>query len=99
MVRVYENMRNAMIAEGLLGERVAPSYFLEGMLYNVANEKFTGTYSGMWVECFNSTVTAHTTKLTCANGLHWLVRDGTPTSWPVANFGAFTSAAKKFWEN
>ncbi len=99
MVRVFKNMRNAMIEKDLLPEGVAPSYFLEGMLYNVPNEKFTGAYSNMWVECFNWTVTADRTKLTCANGLHWLVRDGTPTSWPVANFGAFTTAAKKFWES
>lgn len=99
MVRVFKNMRNAMIEKGLLAEGVAPSYFLESMLYNVPNEKFTGTYSNMWVECFNWTVTADRTKLTCANGLHSLVRDGTPTSWPVANFGAFTAAAKKLWES
>jgi len=99
MVRVFKNMRNAMIEKGLLAKGVAPSYFLEGMLYNVPNEKFTGTYSSMWVECFNWTVTADKAKLTCANMLNWLVRDGTPTSWPVANFGAFTAAAKKFWES
>jgi hypothetical protein len=98
MVRVFKNTRNAMIEKGLLAEDVAPSYFLEGMLYNVPNEKFTGTYTNMWVECFNWIVTADRTKMTCANELHWLVRDGAPTSWPVANFGALTAAAKKFWE-
>jgi hypothetical protein len=91
IVRVFKNMRNAMIDEGVLAEGVAPSYFLEGMLYNVPNEKFKGTYSNMWVECFNWTVMADRTELTCANGLHWLVRDGTPTSWSVANFAAFNS--------
>jgi hypothetical protein len=88
-----------MIERGLLAEGVAPSYFLEGMFYNVPDEKFIGTYSSMWVECFNWIVTGDNTKLTCANGLQWLVRDSTPTSWPVANFGAFTAAAKRFWEN
>jgi hypothetical protein len=99
MVRVFKNMRNAMIEKGLLAEGTAPSYFIEGMLYSVANEKFKGTYGNIWVECFNSTVTADKTKLTCANGLNWLVQDGTPTSWPVANFDAFTAAAKNYWES
>lgn len=99
MVRVFKNMRNAMIEKSLLAEGVAPSYFLEGMLYNVPNEKFTGAYRDIWVECFNWIVRADRTKLTCASGLHWLVRDGMPTSWPVANFGAFAAAAKKFWES
>lgn len=99
MVRVFKNMRNAMIERGLLVEGVAPSYFLEGMLCNVPSGKFVGSYSDMWVECFNWAVTADRAKLTCANGLHWLVRDETPTSWPVCNFHAFTAAAKKFWES
>lgn len=99
MVRVFKNMRNAMIQKGMLAEGVAPSYFLEGMLYNIPNEKFMGAYRDIWGECFNWIVTADRTKLTCANELHWLVRDGTPTSWPIANFSAFTATAKKFWES
>lgn len=98
MVRIFKNMRNAMIEKGLLAEGVAPSYFLEGMLYNVPDDKFGGTYGNTWVDCFNWVVTADRSKLVCANGLHWLVRDGSPTSWPVANFNTFTAAAKQFWE-
>jgi hypothetical protein len=29
---------------------VAPSYFIEGMLSNVPNDKFTGDYGDIWVE-------------------------------------------------
>src|SRR3569833_1768464 len=32
MVRIFKNMRNTMIAKGLLADRVAPSYFIEGKL-------------------------------------------------------------------
>jgi hypothetical protein len=38
------------------------------------------------------------TKLVCANYMHWLVRDNEHTSWPVANFNAYLTAAKKHWE-
>jgi hypothetical protein len=98
MVRVFKNMRNTMIDTGLIAAGTAPSYFIEGMLYNVPHEKFVGSYAKMCVECFNWVVTADNSQLTCANGLHWLVRDDTPTSWSVANFRTFTAAAKKFWE-
>jgi hypothetical protein len=67
--------------------------------YNVPNEKFTGSYQNMWVECFNHVVAADRTKLLSANRLHWLVQDGSPTSWPVANFNTFMAAAKKYWES
>jgi hypothetical protein len=44
MVRVFKNMRNSMIEKGFLAEGVAPSYFIEGMLWNVPNDRFTGGY-------------------------------------------------------
>lgn len=98
MVRIFKNMRNAMIEDELLDDGVAPSYFIEGMLYNVPNDKFGGTYQDTWIACFNHIVTADRNKLVCANYMHWLVRDNSPTSWPVANFNAFTSALKDYWE-
>ena len=99
MVRVFKNMRNSMIEKGLLADGVAPSYFIEGMLSNVPNDKFIGDYGDMFVACFNWVVTTDETNLTTASGLHWLVRDNTSVCWPPANFHAFTAALKKYWEN
>ncbi len=98
MVRIFKNMRNAMIAKGILADKVAPSYFIEGMLYNVPNDKFVGSYQDMWVKSFNWIVLTDASKLTTASGLHWLVRDGFPVCWPSANFQTFTSALKHHWE-
>jgi hypothetical protein len=98
-VRVFKNMRNTMIGKGILGDAVAPSYFIEGMIYNVPNDKFGGTYQQTWVNCFNHIVTADQDALVCANCMHWLVRDNSPTSWPVASFNTFTAALKKYWES
>jgi hypothetical protein len=92
-------MRNTMMGKGLLADGIAPSYFIEGMLYNVPNDKFGGTYQQTWINCFNYIVTADRDKLVCANYMHWLVHDNQPTSWPVANFNAFTAALKKHWES
>ncbi len=99
MVRIFKNMRNAMIGKGLLVDGVAPSYFIEGMLYNVPNDKFGGTYQQTWINCFTHIVTADRDKLVCANRMHWLLRDSSPTSWPVSNFDTFTTALKRYWEN
>lgn len=99
MVRIFKNMRNTIIGKGLLADGVAPSYFIEGMLYNVPNDKFGGTYQQTWINCFNHIVTADRDKLVCANYMHWLVRDNSPTSWPVPNFNTFTAALKKYWES
>lgn len=99
MVRVFKNMRNSMIDKGLLGDKVAPSYFIEGMLYNVPNDKFTGSYQDMWVDCFNWIVEADETNLTTASDLHFLVRENFPECWPSANFHTLTAALKKYWES
>jgi hypothetical protein len=99
MVRLFKSMRNAMIEKGLLAEGVAPSYFIEGMLWSVPNDKFTGDYRDMWVACFNWIVTADETKLACANDLYWLIRENSAVCWPSANFHRFAAALKQYWES
>lgn len=99
MVRVFKNMRNSMIEKRLLADGVAPSYFIEGMLWNVPNDKFTGDYQNMWIACFNWIVTADETKLACANDLHWLIRENSAVCWPSDNFHRFTAALEKYWES
>jgi hypothetical protein len=97
-VRMFKNMRNRMIERGELAEGVAPSYYLEGMLYNVPDDKFGGSFEDTFVNCYNWIVEADKAKLVCASYMHWLVRDNKPTSWPIANFDAYLAAAKKHWE-
>ena len=99
LVRIFKNMRNSMIDKGMLTDGIAPSYFIEGMLSNVPNDKFVGDYRDMWIACFNWIVTADETKLTTGSRLHWLVRDNDSVCWSSANFHAFTAALKKYWES
>lgn len=99
MVRIFKNMRNTMIEKRILENGVAPSYFIEGMLYNIPDKVFVGTYQQVWINCFNYIVTAKQDDLICANSMHWLVRDNSPTSWPVANFKTFMNALSDFWGN
>jgi hypothetical protein len=99
MVRVFKNMRNTMIEKGFLADGVAPSYFIEGMLWNVPPDKFTGDYGDMFVACYNWVTSADESKLACANDLYWLVRDNSSVCWPSANFNTFTAALKTYWES
>jgi hypothetical protein len=97
-VRVFKNMRNRMIARGELKEGVAPSYYLEGMLYNVPPEQFGKSYQDTFVNCFNWILGAKASDLVCASRMEWLVRDASRTSWPVANFNTYLSAAAEHWK-
>ena len=90
-------MRNRMIDDRYLSGGVAPSYFLEGMLWNVPREKFVQSYVGSFVNTFNWLVETHKTKLSCANDLHWLVRDNLDVCWSTANFDAYLATAERYW--
>jgi len=98
VVRMYKNMRNRMIEEGVLAAGVAPSYFLEGVLWNVPNDKFGESFDASFVNAHNWIIQADSEKLLTASEMHWLVRNGQHTSWPVANFNAFLSAVAEYWK-
>jgi hypothetical protein len=97
LVRIYKNMRNRMVDEGYIAEGVAPSYFIEGMLWNVPNEKFEKSHQASFVETFNWILESDRAELVCANELHWLVRDNNKVCWSSADFDAYLYAVKEYW--
>jgi len=97
IVRVYKNMRNRMIDDNYIADGIAPSYFLEGMLWNVPAEKFVPSYEDSFVNTFNWLLSTDTTKLRCANDLYLLVHDNSNVCWSTANFLAYFAATKKYW--
>lgn len=99
VVRVYKNMRNRMIDDGYIADGVAPSYFMEGMLWNVPAGLFGKSYEGSFVNTFNWVLNADKTKLACANDLFWLVRDKSHNCWPTENFDAYLAAARRYWND
>ncbi|MGE5526992.1 MAG: nucleotidyltransferase [Rhodospirillaceae bacterium] len=98
LVRVYKNMRNRMIDDGVLKDGVAPSYFVEGMLWNVPAAQFGTSYEDSFVNTFNWILQADKTQLLCANEMYYLVREYAHECWPTSNFDAYIAAAQKYWE-
>ncbi|WP_159947135.1 nucleotidyltransferase [Rhizobium sp. 18065] len=96
-VRIFKNMRNRMIAAGTLEAGVAPSYYLEGLISNVPNEFFGKSYQQTITNCINYISIADTKEFTCANGIHYLLREGHDVCWSPAKFASFMYALKKFW--
>lgn len=98
-VRIYKNMRNYMVDRGILADGVAPSYFIEGMLWNPPIEKFGGSYSDTFTNTFNFLTQADRSGFKCANGIHTLLSDGSPVSWNAANCQAYLNALRGLWNN
>lgn len=43
-VRLFKNARTYLVNHGIISDNIAPSYFLESMLYNVPNGQFGSSY-------------------------------------------------------
>jgi hypothetical protein len=96
-VRVLKNMRNAMVNQGYIREGVAPSYFLEGMLWNIPGEVFSLNFGDTFLRTQLWLNQIDASMLQCANGMHWLIRDGEPVCWNISDYQTFLSASNKFW--
>jgi hypothetical protein len=101
-VRVVKNMRNRLIDTGALPAGIAPSYFIEGLLYNVPNDLFRPTFGGTipdalnWVRALDMEALR---RLVCANGRQLLIAENTPTSWPFENYDRFWRAIATLWSD
>ena len=98
MARVFKNMRTKMVDDGFIKAGIAPSYFVEGLLYNVPIDKLTSSYQDCVVNTLNwYQQEAQKIDLVCANEQYYLLRDGYHTCWQQANCDAFVEAAVKLW--
>jgi hypothetical protein len=99
VVRVFKNLRCRLIDNGklLLGD--APSYYLEGLLYNVPDEKFDSSYGDCICDSINWIQQAERAQLLCANEQYYLLRNGFHTCWEPAKCEKFLVAAVDLWND
>ena len=88
-----------MIDNGYLAEGVAPSYFLEGMLYNVPNNLFGGTYHQTIADALNWIKDTDRSKLVCANERYMLLHPTSPVTWRAEQLQTYLNAVIKFWND
>ncbi|MGE3991148.1 nucleotidyltransferase domain-containing protein [Pseudorhodoplanes sp.] len=95
-VRIFKNLRNTMIEKLIIADGLAPSYFIEGMLYNVPEPKFGGTEQQNFRDVLVWLLQADRTKFLCANEQFYLLGNSQVT-WPAENCAKFLVAAEKYW--
>ena len=96
-VRVIKNLRNRMIDDLAFSDGKAPSYFVEGLLWNMPYAQYAYSHQDTVSNFVAWVSTLATDDITCANGIHYLVRPNFPTSWRLDDFEAFRSALQKYW--
>jgi len=99
MARVLKNMRGKLINDKIITSSVAPSYYLEGLLYNVPIDKFGISYVETLVNCIKWIQNADKSKFVCANEQYYLLRDDCPVTWQSAKCNEYLSAVIKLWDN
>lgn len=100
MVRIFKNARSKLVADGLIPKGSAPSYYVEGLLYNVPNDRFMGNYQDVffkilqWLYETNSRI-----DFVCANEQYYLLRDDCETCWACDDGKKFVNAVIGLWNN
>jgi hypothetical protein len=100
LVRIFKNMRSRLVENGIIGDGVAPSYFIEGLLYNVPNHCFSGTYGNMVLNILRWLhQTPDRTSFLCASEQYYLLRDNHPVCWPCTDGEQFINAMIWLWDH
>lgn len=98
-VRVFKNMRNKMIQLGLIEDGIAPSYYIEGLLYNLPDSLFGHSFERSVISCISYLKYADLNSFKCANGIHLLLQDNSEVSWRPANCVEFLKAVEFYWNH
>lgn len=100
MIRVLKNLRCKLVDVGQIKANIAPSYYLEGLVYNVSNDKFTGSFQESFVGAINWIQNeADKTELLCANEQYYLLRENSHTCWSTKNAESFLNSVIKLWND
>lgn len=97
LVRILKNVRGKLETDKALKEGTAPSYYLEGLLYNVPKEKFVGKYGDAIVATMNWILEADRSTFRCAHGQSNLLGNSS-TSWAADKCDLFLNAFVKLWK-
>jgi hypothetical protein len=98
MVRILKNMWSTLVESGVIADKLAPSYFIEGMLYNVPTDKFGRTYVDTFCNCVNWLWETDRSVLRCANGQYRLLGDSN-IKWPSSKCDEFLRAIVNLWKD
>ena len=88
-VRIFKNIRNRLIDDGKLQNGIAPSYFIEGLLWNAPSEAFGTNYNSTVFNCLRWMQEVDEGSLSCANAMFGLLGDNSPVKWNTANYRTF----------
>jgi len=97
IVRIFKNARQRLVNDGVLEAGVAPSYYIEGLLYNVPNGNFGASYGSSVVKSLSYLAMADRSRFLCANEQYQLLDGNVDVTWNSANCTLFLNAFVNLW--
>jgi hypothetical protein len=91
-------MRSRLVADGAIAKDTAPSYYIEGMLYNVPDEKFGSCYGDTFCNCVNWLIQTDRSQLNCAHEQYRLLGNSN-VQWPSEKCTSFLNALVTQWKS
>jgi hypothetical protein len=99
-VRIFKNIRNKLIDDNKIPEGLAPSYFIEGLLYNVPDHRYGGNYTLNVADVLKWLLTASDkSNFLCANEQFYLFRGPAAVIWSPQKCDQFLIACATLWDN
>src|SRR3954452_2192160 len=80
-VRILKNLRGRLVDEGMIASDTAPSYYLEGLLYKVPNDRFGRSYADTIADSINWILNADRRKFVGANEQYYLLWENGRLAW------------------
>ncbi len=97
-VRVFKNARTYLVGHGVISSDLAPSYFLECLVYNVPDDVFRGSYQSTFYKALAFLSKADFSNFMCQNGQVRLFGD-TPEQWSQPSARRLISALTTLWND
>jgi hypothetical protein len=98
VVRVLKNARTYMVDNGEISRDLAPSYFLEGFVYNAPDGLFGKSYQHSFLEIVKYFGNSSMAGFTCQNEQLPLFGNS-PEQWRIENAVELVWALAKLWDN
>lgn len=98
LVRIFKNMRSYLIQKGQLTKEEAPSYFIQGMVYNIPPSLFVTDKATTTLHALRWLRTANLSSLISQNGQHSLLGN-TAEYWNPTNAQKTVMELCFLWDN
>jgi hypothetical protein len=96
-VRMFKNARRALVDANFFAWDVAPSYFVECLLFNAPNNLFGPTHQQTMTNVLNwAAIHADYEKMVCQNQRLWLF-GSTPEQWQIPKAKELVSGLIDLW--